>query len=325
MNRRDFIAGVGSTAVLPFVAHAQQRMPVIGFLCSGSQRSDALRLAAFSRGLNETGYLDGRNVASEYLWADDQYDRLPALAAQLVARQPAVIAAIGGPTPALAAKAATETIPIIFAIAGDPVGLGLVTSLSRPGGNVTGVTTFASLIVAKQFEVVHEAVPQATAVGCLVNPENPNAELDLKEAREATRLLGLQLHVLNARAERDIDTAFATFVQRGAGAVVVVADALFNSRANEIVALAARHALPTMYSVREFAAAGGLLSYGTSVVDALRQAGLYAGRILQGNKPADLPIMQATKFELIINLKTAKTLGITFPLTLLVRADEVIE
>jgi len=247
------------------------------------------------------------------------------LAVELVARQPAVIAAIGGPTPAFAAKAATKAIPIVFTIAGDPVKLGLVASLSRPGGNITGVTTLSSLVVAKQFEVLHETVPQATVIGCLVNSVNPNAESDMKEAREAARLLGLQLHVLNASAERDIDTAFATFVQNRANAVVVVSDALFNSRPNELVALAARHGLPTIYSLREFATAGGLMSYGTSLGDAYRQAGLYAGRILKGAKPADLPALQATKVELIVNLKTARTLGITFPTTLLGRADEVIE
>jgi putative tryptophan/tyrosine transport system substrate-binding protein len=247
------------------------------------------------------------------------------LAVELIGRQPAVIVAIGGPTSALAAKAATKTIPIVFTIAGDPVKLGLVVSLSRPGGNLTGVTTLSSLVVGKQFEVLHETVPQATVIGCLVNPVNPNAESDIKEAREAARTLGLQLHVLNASAERDIEAAFATFVQNRADAVVVVSDALFNSRPNELVVLAARHALPTIYSLREFAAAGGLMSYGTSLGDAYRQTGLYAGRILKGGKPADLPAVQATKVELILNFKTARTLGITFPISLLGRADEVIE
>jgi putative ABC transport system substrate-binding protein len=326
MRRREFITLIGSVAVVPLAARAQQSaMPVIGFLSAGSPQSDTLRLAAFQRGLNETGYLDGRNVESEYRWADDQYDRLPALAAELLGRRPAVIVAIGGPTSALAAKAATKTIPIVFTIAGDPVKLGLVASLSRPGGNVTGVTTLSSLVVAKQFEVLHETVPQAKVIGCLVNSVNPNAESDIKEAREATRALGLKLHVLNASAERDIDAAFAAFVQNRADAVVVVSDALFNSRPNELVALAARHALPTIYSLREFAMDGGLMSYGTSLADAYRQAGQYTGRILKGAKPADLPAVQATKVELILNLKTARTLGITFPTTLLGRADEVVE
>jgi putative ABC transport system substrate-binding protein len=326
VRRREFITLLGGAAAWPLAARAQQpAMPVIGFLCSGSQQSDALRLAAFRRGLNETGYFDGRNVESEYRWADDQYDRLPALAIELVGRQPAVIVAIGGPTPALAALAATKTIPIVFTIAGDPVKLGLVASLSRPGGNITGVTTLSSLVVAKQFEVIRETVPQATVIGCLVNPVNPNAESDIKEAREATHNLGLQLHILNASTERDIYTAFATFVQQKVGAVVVVSDALFNSRTNQLVALAAHHALPTIYSLREFATAGGLMSYGTSLADAYRQAGLYAALILKGAKPADLPAVQATKVELIINLRTAKSLGITFPITLLGRADEVIE
>jgi putative ABC transport system substrate-binding protein len=326
MRRRKFISLLGSAVAWPLAARAQQPvMPVVGFLSSGSQQSDAVRLAAFWRGLNETGHLDGRNVESVYRWADDQYDRLPALAAELLGRQPAVIVAIGGPTSAFAAKAATKTIPIVFTIAGDPVKLGLVASLSRPGGNVTGVTTLSSLVVAKQFEVLHETVPRAKVIGCLVNSVNPNAESDIKEAREATRALGLKLHVLNASAERDIDAAFAAFVQNRADAVVVVSDALFNSRPNELVALAARHALPTIYSLREFAMDGGLMSYGTSLADAYRQAGQYTGRILKGAKPADLPAVQATKVELILNLKTARTLSITFPTTLLGRADEVIE
>jgi putative tryptophan/tyrosine transport system substrate-binding protein len=331
MRRREFMLALGGAAapslLWPLAARAQQSgpMPVIGFLSSGSQQSDAERLAAFWGGLNETGHFDGRNVESVYRWADDQYNRLPALVVELIGRQPAVIVAIGGPTSALAAKAATKTIPIVFTIAGDPVKLGLVVSLSRPGGNLTGVTTLSSLVVGKQFEVLHETVPQATVIGCLVNPVNPNTESDIKEAREAARALGLQLHVLNASAERDIEAAFATFVQNRADAVVVVSDALFNSRPNELVVLAARHALPTIYSLREFAAAGGLMSYGTSLGDAYRQTGLYAGRILKGGKPADLPAVQATKVELILNFKTARTLGITFPISLLGRADEVIE
>src|SRR5262249_16639753 len=258
MRRREFILALGGAAAAPsllwpLAARAQQPvMPVVGFLSGGSQQSDAVRLAAFWRGLNETGQLDGRNLESVYRLADDKYHPLAALAAELVARQPAVIVAIGGPTSAFAAKAATKAIPIVFTIAGDPVKLGLVASLSRPGGNITGVTTLSSLVVAKQFEVLHETMPQATVIGCLVNPVNPNAESDMKEAREAARALRLQLHVLNASAERDIDAAFATFVQNRANAVVVVSDALFNSRPNELVALAARHGLPTIYSLREF-------------------------------------------------------------------------
>jgi putative tryptophan/tyrosine transport system substrate-binding protein len=326
VKRREFITLIGGAAAWPLAARAQQTaMPVIGFLSSGSRQFDALRLAAFWRGLSELGYVESRNVASEYRWAEDHYDRLPALAAELVRRQVAVIVAFGSPPAALAAKAASTTVPIVFTIASDPVRLGLVASLNRPGGNVTGVTSLASMVVAKQFEMLHETVPNATAIGCLVNPNNPNTETDTREAQEATRTLGLQLHILNASTEREIDTAFTTLTKRGAGAVVVVSDGFFNSRPDQFAALAARHALPAIYAFREFARAGGLMSYGTSLTDANRQVGVYAGRILNGAKPADLPVIQATKVELVINVKTAKTLGITFPLSLLGRADEVIE
>ena len=327
MKRRKFIALLGGVAVAwPLAARAQQPgMPVIGFLSSGSQQSDAARLVALRQGLNETGYVEGRNVASEYRWADHQYDRLHALAVELLGHRATVVVAIGGPAPAVAAKAATRTVPIVFTIGGDPVNIGLVNSLNRPGGNVTGVTTLANIVVAKQFEVLHETVPKAAVIGFLVNPTNPNVETDTKEAQEATRTLGLQLRVVNASTEHDIDAAFASFVQQRVDAGVVVPDALFNSQPNHIVALAARYALPTIYSLREFPSAGGLMSYGTGLADAYRQAGIYTGRILKGEKPEDLPIVQATKVELIINLKTAKTLGLTFPITLLGRADEVIE
>ena len=326
MNRRKFITLIGGVAAWPIAARAQQAaMPVIGFLSSGSQQSDSSRLVAFWQGLNGTGYVEGRNVASEYRWADDKYDQLPALAVELVGGQPSLIVAIGGPTSVAAAKAATKTIPIVFTMAGDLVQLGLVASLNRPGGNVTGVTTLGT-VSCSTSNCFATTVPKATMIGCLVNPINPNAGTDTKEAQEATRTLGLQLLVLNATTEHDIDMAFATFVQQQAGAVVVVSDGLFNSRPNQIVALAARHALPAIYSLREFPAAGGLMSYGTGLADAYRQAGLQTGRILKGEKPADLPVVeQLTKVELIINLKTAKALGITFPITLLGRADEVIE
>jgi putative ABC transport system substrate-binding protein len=326
MKRRAFISLLGGAAAWPLAARAQQpAMPVIGLLSAGSQQSDAARLIAFRQGLNEIGYVEGRNLASEYRWADNQYDRLHALAVELLGRRATVIVAIGGPAPAVAAKAATRTVPIVFTVGGDPVKLGLVASLNRPGGNVTGVTNLANIVVAKQFEVLHETVPKAAVVGFLVNPANPNVEPDTKEAQQATRTLGLQLRVVHASTEHDIDAAFASFVRQRVDAGVVLPDALFNSRANQIVALAARYALPTIYSLREFPSVGGLMSYGTGLADAYRQAGIYTGRILKGEKPEDLPIVQATKVELVINLKPAKALGITFPLTLLGRADEVIE
>jgi putative ABC transport system substrate-binding protein len=327
MKRREFISLLGGAAVAwPLASRAQQpAMPVIGFLSSGSRQFDALRLAAFRRGLSEIGYVESRNVASEYRSAEDHYDRLPALAAELVRRQVAVIVALGSPPAALAAKAASTTVPIVFTIASDPVRLGLVASLNRPGGNVTGVTSLASMVVAKQFEMLHETVPNSTAIGCLVNPNNPNTETDTIQAQEATRTLGLQLHILNASTEREIDTAFTTLTEKGVGAVVVLSDGFFNSRSDQFAALAARHALPAIYPFREFARAGGLMSYGTSLTDTVRQVGVYAGRILNGEKPADLPVMQAVKIELVINHKTAKALGLTFPLSLLGRADEVIE
>jgi putative tryptophan/tyrosine transport system substrate-binding protein len=326
MRRRQFITLLGGAAsAWPLVARAQQPLPVIGFLSTGSRQFDALRLAAFRRGLSEMGYVESRNVASEYRSAEDHYDRLPALAAELVRRQVAVIVALGSPPAALAAKTASTTVPIVFAIASDPVGLGLVASLNRPGGNVTGVTSLASMIVAKQFEMLHETVPKAMVIGFLVNPSNPNAETDTTEARKATRTLGLELHILKASTEREIDTAFTTLAQKGAGALVVVSDGFFNARSDQFAALAARHALPTIYAFREFAEAGGLMSYGPGFADAYREAGIYTGRILKGDNPADLPVVQATKIELIINLRTAKALGITFPLSLLGRADEAIE
>jgi putative ABC transport system substrate-binding protein len=305
----------GAAAAWSFAARAQQpTMPVIGFLSSGWQQSDASRLAAFREGLNETGNVEGHQVSSEYRWAEDHYDRLPTLAAELIRRQTAVIVAVGGPTAALAAKAATTTVPIVFTIASDPVKLGLVASLNQPGGNITGVTTLGSMVVAKQFEVLHETVPKAMVFGFLVNPDNPNAETDTREAQEATRILGLQLQIANASSEHEIDTAFTTLAQKGVGAVVVVSDGLFNSRPDQLVALAARHALPAIYSLREFITAGGLMSYGNRLADAYRQAGVHTGRILKGEKPADLPVVQATKVELVINSKTAQALGLTIPI-----------
>jgi putative ABC transport system substrate-binding protein len=282
-------------------------------------------LAAFRRGLKETGYIEGRNVASEFRWADDQYNRLPALAAELAQSQPAVIVAAGGPASALAAKAASTTIPIIFAIAGDPVKLGLVASVNRPGGNATGVSTLFSSVVGKQLETLREVAPKAMVIGCLVNPNNPNAVTGTREAQEAARALGRNLRFVNASTEREIDVAFATLTQERVDALVVVTDPLFNSRPDQLAALAARYALPAIYPYREFAVAGGLISYGGTLTDPWYLAGVYAGRILKGEKAADLPVQQSTKITLVINLKTARALGLEISPTLLARADEVIE
>jgi putative ABC transport system substrate-binding protein len=328
MKRREFITLLGgATAAWPLAAGAQQpAMPVIGFLSTSSQGvDDALRLPPFRDGLKEVGYVEGRNVASEYRGAENHYDHLPELAADLLRRQVAVIVALGGPPPALAAKAATTTIPIVFASGGDPVKLGLVASFNRPGGNITGVNVIAETIVAKQFEALHEAVPTATVIGCLMNPNNPETEMLAREAQEATLTLGQKLEVLHARNETEIEMAFATLVQKRAGALVVVADGLFNSRAEQLVALATRHRRPAIFSLREYVKVGGLMSYGTNIAGAYRQAGVYTGQILKGVKPGDLPVIQLSKVELVINVKTAEMLGISFPLSLLGRADEVIE
>jgi putative tryptophan/tyrosine transport system substrate-binding protein len=326
IRRREFVIGGSAAAGWPLAARGQHAtIPVIGFLSSGSQQSDAWRLTAFRRGLKETGYIEGRNVASEFRWADDQYDRLPALAAELAQSQPTVIVAAGGPASALAAKAASTTIPIVFAIAGDPVKLGLVASVNRPGGNATGVSTLFSSVVAKQLETLREVAPKAMVIGCLVNPNNPNAVTGTREALEAARALGRNLRFVNASTEHEIDVAFATLIQERVDALVVVTDPLFNSRPDQLTALAARYALPAIYPYREFAVAGGLISYGGTLTDPWHLAGVYAGRILKGEKAADLPVQQSTKITLVINLKTAKALGLEVPPTLLARADEVIE
>jgi putative tryptophan/tyrosine transport system substrate-binding protein len=327
LKRREFITLLGgAAAVWPLAARAQQpAMPVVGFLSSRSRNESASAVAAFRQGLIEAGYVEGQNVDIAFRWAEGQYDRLPALAADLAGRQVAVIFATGGNPPAFAAKAATATIPIVFLIGSDPVEFGLVASLSRPGNNVTGVTLFTSLLVAKRMELLRELVPTATTIAFLVNPNNSNAEPDTRVAQTAARSLGQQLVVLSAGTENDIDAAFETLVQQRTNALLVNTDAFFLARRNQFVALAARHAVPTIHDLREFTAAGGLVSYGTNLTDAYRQAGTYIGRILKGERPANLPVVQPTRFDLVINLTTAKALGLTVSPTLLAIADEVIE
>ena len=330
MRRRQFITMLGGAAAAsslswPLAARAQQpAMPVIGFLSSRSP-ADEQFVAAFGLGLNEAGFVERRNVAIEYRWAEDQPDRLPALAAELVRRQAAVILAVGGSAPARAAKAATSTIPVVFIIGGDPVKLGLVASLNRPGGNVTGVTILSGALTAKRLELLRELVPGSGVVACLVNPDSPEIETQLTDIRATSRTMGQEILVLNASNDRDIDAAFAILVRQRVGGLLVANDGFYVGRREQLVALAARHGIPAMYFLREFAAAGGLMSYGNSLADAYRQVGTYAGRILKGAKPADLPVEQAVKIELVINLKTAKALGLDVPTALLLRANEVIE
>ena len=328
MKRRDFIALIGGAAVgLPFVARAQQgAMPVVGFLNAAVARDYARLSAAFLKGLGEAGYVDGRNVAIEYRWGEGQNDRLPALAADLVQRRVAVIAATTTPA-ALAAKAATSTIPVVFETAADPVKLGLVASLNRPGGNVTGVTQINLELAPKRLECLHELLPEARVMALLVNPSNPVvAEAAASQMQAAARTLGLELHVLNASTESDFEAVFAKIgLLRASGLVISAGDPFFVSRRGQLAALAARHAVPAVAADREFVTAGGLISYGADLVDAYHLTGGYVGRILKGEKPANLPVQQATKIELRINLKAAKALGVTFPLALLARADEVIE
>jgi putative ABC transport system substrate-binding protein len=324
MRRREFIALLGGAAAWPVQARAQHpAIPVIGYL--DLQPPGHVGIEPFRQGLSETGYVEGRNVAIEYRWANGKYDRLPALATDLVRSQVAVIAACATSAPGLAAKAATSTIPIVFQTGGDPVQDGLVASMNRPGGNVTGVSRLAVTTAPKRLELMRELSPKATVIGLLVNPTNPRSELVVQQIEEAARALGLRLHVLKASTEGELDSGFASLVQLGVGALLVAQEPSYFRWREQIIALAARHAIPATYGQREYPAAGGLMSYDASVADSFRQVGLYVGRILKGEKPADLPVQQPTKFELVINLKTAKALGLTVPPTLLARADEVIE
>jgi putative ABC transport system substrate-binding protein len=328
MKRRDFIKVIaGSTAAWPLATHAQQSLlPVIGFLSSASPDMYTVRLHAFRQGLKEAGYVEGQNVAAQYRWANGQYDRLPVLAAELVHRQVAVIVAGGGTPTALAVKAATATIPIVFAVSVDPVKIGLVASLNRPGGNLTGITSLNVEVGPKRLELLRELLPRATNIGLLANPTSPSiAEQFLRDLQPAARALGLQLHVLNASTDHDFDLVFATLAQLRADALVIGPDTFFNTRSEKLAALSLRHAVPAIYIYRPFVAAGGLISYGSDETEYYRLVGVYTGKILKGEKPVDLPVVQSTKVELIINLKTANALGLTVPQSLLNRADEVIE
>jgi putative ABC transport system substrate-binding protein len=326
MRRRDFIAVVGGAAAWPLAVWAQQpAMPVIGFLSSNRADASPQFTAAFLEGLSAAGFVDGKNVVIEYHWADAHLERVPALALDLIRRRVDVLFASGGDVPILVAKGGTTTIPIVFTTASDPVAMGFVASLNRPGGNVTGVTSIAGELGPKRVELVHELLPKAAAVGLVLNPDIPNAELDAAEMQAAARRLGLQTHVVRASSDQEIETAFAKLVELKIDALLVVPDPSFQSRRDLFARLAARYAVPTIYYSREYVAAGGLVSYGASFTGGFRKAGNYVGRVLRGAKPADMPVEQPTKFELAINLKTAKALDLTVPHSLLTRADEVIE
>jgi putative ABC transport system substrate-binding protein len=326
MRRREFIAFLSGAAAWPLGALSQHGpMPVIGFLGSGSPSQSADVAAGFRAGLREAGFAEGENISIEYRWANGSYDRLPGLAADLVRQNVRVIAAAGGNTSALAAKAATATIPIVFFTGADPVQAGLVASLNRPGGNLTGITSLGVELGPKRLELLHELVPKPTPIALLVNPANRSIEIQVRDSEAAARRLGRELHVLRASTEQEIDFAFETLSQLGAGAIVIFPESFFNTRSEQFAALAARHAVPAIYTYRPFTAAGGLLSYGADIAESYRQVGVYAGRILKGEKPADMPVLQSAKVELIVNLRTAKALGLAMPESLLARANEVLE
>jgi putative ABC transport system substrate-binding protein len=325
MRRREFIAALGSAAAWPVVARAQQTpVPVVGYLSPGSPETFGMHLAVFRRALAEAGYVEGQSVALEYRWAGDRYERLPELAADLVAQRVAVLCVVANAS-AVAARRATSSIPIVFTSGGDPVELGLVDSLNRPGGNATGITMFLNELSAKRLEKLCELVPSISRVAFMVNPTNPRARINASDLQAAARLAGLEIVLFNTSHERDFEEAFETLVQRRADALLVDGDVLFNDGRERLVELAVRHRVPASYQARESVIAGGLMSYGPSIVDAYRQMAIYVGRILKGTKPADLPLLRPTKFDLLINLKTAKTLGLTIPETLLAIADEVIQ
>jgi ABC-type uncharacterized transport system substrate-binding protein len=326
MKRREFITLLAGATSWPLAARAQQpAMPVIGYLGAESPAAFASRVRAFRQGLGEAGYVEGRNVAIEFRWAESQHSKLPALAADLVGRQVAVIVAPGGAPAALAAKSATATIPIVFEMGADPIAMGLVSSLNRPGGNLTGVTSLSVEVTPKRLEFLHEAIPTAAVFAVLVNPTSPTVDSQLKSLQAAAQTLRLQFHVLRASTERDFDTVFATLLQLRVGGLVVASDTFLGTHGEQLAGLTIRHAVPAIHQSRDFTIAGGLISYGGNFVESHRQAGVYTGRIIKGDKPADLPVQQVTKVELFINLTTAKTLGLTFPRSLLARADQVIQ
>jgi putative tryptophan/tyrosine transport system substrate-binding protein len=326
MRRREFLSLVGAGLARPVAAQAQKTtVPIVGFLCSGSVDGDADRIASVQQGLKETGYVDGQNLKIEYRWAENRYDRLPALAAELAALPIAVIVGVGTTPAAIAAKRATSVLPIVFVIGGDPVKLGLVASLNRPGGNVTGISFLTRTIVAKQLEMLNTTVPNGDLIGYLVNPDNPFADADVEEAQKAADSLHKKILVVRASTSDQIDSAFARFAQEQVGSAAVGGDLFLNSRMEQIAGLASRYSIPTLYPWRKATLLGGLMSYGADIQDALRLGGVLAGKILRGGKPAELPVEQVTKIPLVINLKTAKALGLSFPLSLLGRADEVIE